>query len=170
MSILIFVRVLENSSHRAYFRSCDENTATPLADKREIGRFLWVSLCPIERFDLYANLYPCEIEVLFSNFPRKTPSRDPLPLSKASSPKTVRFPAIQRAWLWKISRGQAPGTTLLPPEFEFRSDEAGQFNFGVEDIKIRNVQRRALIATSLLILFATVAIIIISQRNCILEP
>ena len=116
------------------------------------------------------NLYPCEIEVLFSNFPRKTPSRDPLPLSKASSPKTVRFPAIQRAWLWKISRGQAPGTTLLPPEYEFRSDEAGQFNFGVEDIKIRNVQRRALIATSLLILFATVAIIIISQRNCILEP
>ena len=40
MSILIFVRVLENSSHRAYFRSCDENTATPLADKREIGRFM----------------------------------------------------------------------------------------------------------------------------------
>ena len=39
MSILIFVRVLENSSQRAYFRSCDENTATPLADKREIGRF-----------------------------------------------------------------------------------------------------------------------------------
>ena len=40
MSILIFVRVLENSSQRAYFRSCDENTATPLADKREIGRFM----------------------------------------------------------------------------------------------------------------------------------
>ena len=40
MSILIFVRVLENSSKRAYFRSCDENTATPLADKREIGRFM----------------------------------------------------------------------------------------------------------------------------------
>ena len=37
--ILIFVRVLENSSQRAYFRSCDENTATPLADKREIGRY-----------------------------------------------------------------------------------------------------------------------------------
>ena len=40
MSILIFIRVLENSSQRAYFRSCDENTATPLADKREIGRFM----------------------------------------------------------------------------------------------------------------------------------
>ena len=40
MSILIFVRVLENSSQRAYFRSCDENTATPLADKREMGRFV----------------------------------------------------------------------------------------------------------------------------------
>ena len=40
MSILIFVRVLENSSQRAYFRSCDENTATPLADKREIGGFM----------------------------------------------------------------------------------------------------------------------------------
>ena len=40
MSILIFVRVLENSSQRAYFRSCDENAATPLADKREIGRFM----------------------------------------------------------------------------------------------------------------------------------
>ena len=52
MSILIFVRVLENSSQRAYFRSCDEKTATPLADKSEIED-LWVSLCPIERFDLY---------------------------------------------------------------------------------------------------------------------
>ena len=40
MSILIFVRVLENSSQRAYFRSCDENTPTPLADKREIGGFM----------------------------------------------------------------------------------------------------------------------------------
>ena len=39
-SILIFVTVLENSSQRAYFRSCDGNTATPLADKREIGRFM----------------------------------------------------------------------------------------------------------------------------------
>ena len=63
MSILIYVRYskirlkelifLENSSQRAYFRSCDENTATPLADKREIGRFMGF-LCPIERFDLYA--------------------------------------------------------------------------------------------------------------------
>ena len=35
-----FVRVLENSSQRPYFWSCDENTATPLADKREIGRFM----------------------------------------------------------------------------------------------------------------------------------
>ena len=40
MSILIFVRVLKKSSQRAHFRSCDENTATPLADKREIGRFM----------------------------------------------------------------------------------------------------------------------------------
>ena len=39
-SILIFVRVLENSSQRAYFWSCDGNTATPLADKRKIGRFM----------------------------------------------------------------------------------------------------------------------------------
>ena len=39
-SILIFVRVLENLSQRAYFWSCDGNTATPLADKREIGRFM----------------------------------------------------------------------------------------------------------------------------------
>ena len=82
----------------------------------------------------------------------------------------MHFPAIQRAWLWKISRGQVPGTTLLQPENEFRSDKAGQFKFGVEDIKIRNVQRRALSATSLLLLFATLATIIISQRNCILEP
>ena len=63
-----------------------------------------------------------------------------------------------------------PGTTLLQPEYEFHSDEAGQSNFGVEDIKIRNVQRRDLSATSILLLFATVATIIISQRNCILEP
>ena len=35
---------------------------------------------------------------------------------------------------------------------------------------MRNVQRRALSATSLLLLFATVANIIISKRNCILEP
>ena len=48
----------------------------------------------------------------------------------------MRFHAIQRAWLWKISRGQAPGTTLLQPKYEFHSDEAGQFDFGVEDIKI----------------------------------
>ena len=40
MSILVFVRVLENSSQSAYFRSCDENTAIPLADKRKIGRFM----------------------------------------------------------------------------------------------------------------------------------
>ena len=40
MSIVIFVRVLDNSSQRAYFRSCDGNTATPLADKRGIGRFM----------------------------------------------------------------------------------------------------------------------------------
>ena len=53
MSILIFVRVLENSSQRAYFRSCDGNTATPLVDKGKIARFMG-SLCPIERFDLYA--------------------------------------------------------------------------------------------------------------------
>ena len=107
----------------------------------------------------------------FQNFPRKTPiSRDSLPLSKASSPKIVHFPPIQRAWLWKISRGQAPGITLLRLEFEFRSDEVGQFNFGVEDIEIRNVQRRALSASSLLLLFAIVSTIIISQRNCILEP
>ena len=39
MSILIFVRVLENSSQGVYFRPCDEYTATPLAGKREIGRF-----------------------------------------------------------------------------------------------------------------------------------
>ena len=60
------------------------------------------------------NLYPCEFEVLFSNFPRKTPSRDPLPLSKASSPKTVRFPAIQRAWL---GYGKFPGGKLPEPHF-----------------------------------------------------
>ena len=40
MSILIFARVLENSSQRAYFRSCDANTATLLAEKGEIGRFM----------------------------------------------------------------------------------------------------------------------------------
>ena len=39
-SILIFVKVLENSSQRAYFWSCDGTTATPLADKLEIGRFM----------------------------------------------------------------------------------------------------------------------------------
>ena len=48
-----FRKGLENSSQRAYFRSCDENTATPLADKREMED-LRASLCPIERFDLYA--------------------------------------------------------------------------------------------------------------------
>ena len=36
----IFVRVLGNSSQRAYFRSCDGNGATPLADRHEIGRFM----------------------------------------------------------------------------------------------------------------------------------
>ena len=33
-------KVLENSSQRASVRSCDGNTATQLADKREIGRFM----------------------------------------------------------------------------------------------------------------------------------
>ena len=61
MSILIFVRVLENSSQRAYYRSCDENTATPLADKREMED-LRASLCPIERFDLYACAGQAEYE------------------------------------------------------------------------------------------------------------
>ena len=46
-------------------------------------------------------------------------------------------------------------------------DVVGQFDFGVEDVKIRNVQRIALSATSLLLLFATVATIAISKRNCI---
>ena len=32
--------ILEYSSQRAYFRSCDGNTVTPLADKREIRRFM----------------------------------------------------------------------------------------------------------------------------------
>ena len=44
MSILIFVRVLEHSSQRAYFWSCDGNTAMPLADKLEIGRFMGFSV------------------------------------------------------------------------------------------------------------------------------
>ena len=62
-----------------------------------------------------------------------------MPPSKGSSPKIVRFPVIQRAWLWKICQGQAPGITLLQPEYEFRSDAACQFDFGVEDIEIRNM-------------------------------
>ena len=40
--------------------------------------------------------------------------------------------------------------------YEFRSDEAGQFNLEVENIKIRNVHRRALSVASPLLLFATV--------------
>ena len=41
----------EKTSQRAYSRSCDGNTATSLADRREVGRFM-VSLCPTERSDL----------------------------------------------------------------------------------------------------------------------
>ena len=40
MSIMIFVRVLEKLFQRDHFRSCGENTATPLDDMREIGRFM----------------------------------------------------------------------------------------------------------------------------------
>ena len=39
MSILILVRLLENSSQGAYSWSCDGNTAMPLPDVLEIGRF-----------------------------------------------------------------------------------------------------------------------------------
>ena len=35
-----FRKGIRNSSQRAYFWSCDGNTATPLAGKREIGRFM----------------------------------------------------------------------------------------------------------------------------------
>ena len=55
MPILIFVRVLDNSSQRAYFRSCDGNTATPLADKRGIRRFMGFPVpYNIERVDVYS--------------------------------------------------------------------------------------------------------------------
>ena len=53
MSILIFVRVLENSSQRAYFGSCDGNSATPLADEREIGSYMEIPCALVK--DLYAD-------------------------------------------------------------------------------------------------------------------
>ena len=46
--------------------------------------------------------------------------------------------------------GQVPGTTFLQPQYEFRSDETSQFNFGAEDITMRNAQRRALSVTILI--------------------
>ena len=39
-----FRKGTRNSSPTAYFRSCDENMAAPLADKREIERFMGPSV------------------------------------------------------------------------------------------------------------------------------
>ena len=64
---------------------------------------------------------------------------------------------------------EGSGTTFFNTQCEFRSDGPGQFNLGVEDITIKMCSEQRCVQIVSLLLFTTLAVIIISKISCILE-